>query len=60
MTKLNKRSIEKCGDLPKWGFHFLELVSNIKKGSIISEPFFSSPSTVLKVKDLSSEISKLR
>ena len=34
MTKLNKRSIEKCEDLPKWGLHFLELVSNIKKGAI--------------------------
>ena len=34
MTKLNKRSIEKCADLPKWGLHFLELVSNIKKGAI--------------------------
>ena len=34
MTKLNKRSIEKCADLTKWGLHFLELVSNIKKGAI--------------------------
>ena len=34
MTKLNKRSIETCADLPKWGLHFLELVSNIKKGAI--------------------------
>ena len=34
MTQLNKRSIEKCEDLPKWGLHFLELVSNIKKGAI--------------------------
>ena len=34
MTKLNKRSIEKCENLPKWGLHFLEMVSNIKKGAI--------------------------
>lgn len=34
MTKLNKRSIDTCEALPKWGLHFLELVSNIKKGTI--------------------------
>ncbi|MBT7115203.1 MAG: SAM-dependent methyltransferase, partial [Candidatus Marinimicrobia bacterium] len=34
MTKLNKRTIETYGDLPKWGLHFLKLVSSIKKGVI--------------------------
>ncbi len=34
MTKSNKRSIDTCEALPKWGLHFLKLVSNIKKGTI--------------------------
>ena len=34
MSKLNKRSIDTCEALPKWGLLFLEMMSNIKKGVI--------------------------
>ena len=34
MSKLNKRSIDTCEALPKWGLLFLKMMSNIKKGVI--------------------------